>query len=104
MLYIKLKYNMDLDIFTVDTNIKHKKLADVISGFVRTQIGKGSDESEINDLSVYTITLYLNLSTDKFTVKHDCGNEGLMLGIVMQYLDKLRNNVVDINIGKGKQR
>ena len=85
-LFIKIVYNLKGNSFKVDTDIKKEKIKDILLDFISTQIGKGEDTSAPNKQDEYTISIGLNLNGDKFYCKHDCGNEGLMTGIVMNYL------------------
>lgn len=87
-LYISMQYEVNTDLFDIVSNIKNGELINIICEFVRSQIGLGSDESAAIEKDSYCIRINLDLNGDEFTVKHDCGNVGLMLGIIMHYLEK----------------
>ena len=63
--------------------------AEVISDFLRTQIGAGRSYSKINDKDVYKIRLELHLENDSFNVSSDTGHKGLRDGILGYILSKL---------------
>lgn len=69
--------------FTHETNIKPELVGDILAEFIRSQQGSGEDKNPPVEREVYKLRLELNLSFDNFKLKHDCGNEGLALGIVM---------------------
>jgi hypothetical protein len=75
--------------FKIDTNVKDDKIADVISEFLRSQIGAGRDENEPHVREVYRIRLELDLADDSFTTYSDTGNKGLRDGILMEVVQKL---------------
>lgn len=73
----------------IRTDLKKEGLEEVLSEFVRSQIGEGKDGSEPNERDVYSIKVSLDLSGDSFSVESDTGNKGLTLGIVMDVLKRL---------------
>ena len=89
-LYLNLKYDLKDDSFEIDTNIKQEKIKDIISDFLRSQIGKGKDDSKSNEHDIYEINLLLDLSCDEFNCNHNCGNSSLREGILIRYLVELR--------------
>jgi len=84
MIRIAIKYYVVDNNFEVETNTTHP--SDLVIEYIRSQIGAGEDTSPANRKSKYEIVIYLDLSDDSFKVVHDCGNEGLMLGILMEYI------------------
>jgi len=81
---IKIKYDVIKDKFDVETNAKNPH--ELVSDWIRSQIGKGADSSQSIQSDIYNITLTVDLSQDVFTVNHDCGNKGLRDGILMHYM------------------
>ena len=69
-------------------NVKEEQVKDLVSKFLRLQIGKGADDSKTNEIDLYEITIFLDLSFDNFSCKHNCGNLGLRDGILMSFLNK----------------
>lgn len=74
---------------SIRTNAKPEALKEILTEFLRTQIGLGEDKSSPNEQDYYTITISLQLERDVFTVKSDTGNKGLTTGIVMEVLNNL---------------
>lgn len=85
---IEFSYDAVNDVITWEpgTNVKKEALAEVLEGYIRTQIGAGEDKSDPVERDVYHLRLTLDLSDDSFRMTHDCGNEGLCLGITLQAL------------------
>ena len=74
---------------SIYSNIKTEHRQEVLSDFLVSQIGRGADHRQPNEREVYKIAIRLDLTTDTFTVRHDCGNNGLLTGIVMSVLQQL---------------
>jgi len=70
----------------ITTNIKREHWGEILTGFLRSQMGKGEDKALAVERDQYEITIQLDVSTDTFYVKHDCGNKGLRDGILMEVL------------------
>jgi len=89
-LRIKFQYDIKNDSVTFDpeTNIKPHLIGDTISDYIQTQLGAGSDPTPAKERDVYTICLDLDVSTDTYTLHHDCGNLGLVLGILLEVARK----------------
>ena len=75
--------------FKIETDVKDELVAELISEFLRCQIGAGEDLSPSNRLDVYTINLQLDLSEDVWYCKHDCGNLSLRDGILLDVLKRI---------------
>ena len=84
MTRLNLLYNVKEDKFTVNTDLKDPK--DMVSEFLRLQIGAGVDKTEPNRTDEYYIKIQVDLAIDGFTCEHNCGNLGLRDGILMRYL------------------
>jgi hypothetical protein len=86
MLHLNLKYNLNKSTYDdSDTNVEDTK--DFVREFLRSQVGGGNDESEINKLDEYEIQIQLDLSDDTFYVSHNCGNRDLREGILLSYVN-----------------
>lgn len=83
-LYVNIGFDITTSKFITDTNTNNPKK--IVGEFLRSQIGKGVDNTKANDLVVYNISIYLNLSDDSFTCTDNCGNKGLREGILMTYI------------------
>lgn len=87
-LFITIQYDIENDKFiNYNTDIKEEHINEIISTFLRTQMGAGADLSQPATLKVYTITLRLDLTYDSFEVTDDCWNKSLRDGILMHFLD-----------------
>lgn len=90
-LFIQVKYPIDNPAnFEIDSDIKKEKRVDILSEFIRTQLGQGADASDAEEHDVYTIRLVLDLRDDTFTCQHNCGNMGLVTGILMDVLKRMK--------------
>jgi len=89
--FLKLKYNINTDKFDIDSNIKLEMQGEIVSNFLRGQIGQGEDNREADKREIYEIALNLDLSCDKYTVLHNCGNKGLRDGILINFLKKSKS-------------
>jgi len=87
-LFFNLKYFIKDDDFDIQTNIKKDQVDEIVTEFLRGQIGKGRDYSPTNEKKCYKIKIEVDLSFDIFKCKHNCGNLGLRDGILMRYLQK----------------
>jgi len=86
MLYINLNYTLASDTFALVTNVADDKIVEVLSDYVRSQMGLGPDTRKANECPVYSISLGINLEKDSFHVSANTGNDSLTLGIIMKYL------------------
>jgi hypothetical protein len=89
MPYIKIKYNINKDTFTIDSNLKSEAVKDLIATFLQTQIGAGVDKSPSIDRETYVIRIDLDMSDDTFNVSHNTGNKGLRDGMLLHVLKQL---------------
>ena len=85
-LYLNMEYDIIEDTYKIDTNIKTHLAKDVVSEFLRTQIGAGRDLSKMKEDDKYNISIKLNLNMDDFTCIDNCGNKGLRDGILLNYI------------------
>lgn len=90
-IHYKLPFDRDqAESFQISGNVKPERQRDLLEEFLRSQMGAGSDNAPPNRKEEYCICITCDLSTDTFKVRHDCGNAGLMTGLVMEVLRKLR--------------
>jgi hypothetical protein len=75
--------------YTYQTNIKEGHLVDIVSNFIKRQIGAGADHKPPEIRDIYHIRLEIDLTYDIFYCKHDCGNLGLRDGILVDILGRL---------------
>jgi hypothetical protein len=57
------------------------------------QLGAGPDEHIPNDLPVYHVTVMVDLTNDHFRIEHDCGNDSLATGVVLNALREFASRV-----------
>jgi hypothetical protein len=89
---IELSYNLDIDKFEIETDLKKEKVPEVLEAFLRCQLDLGEDSRRPIELPVYKITIHLDLRDDSFWVESNTGNDGLTTGIVAHYLSRLKND------------
>lgn len=77
------------DKFEITGNLNSIGKREVISNFLRCQIGAGVDDSKPKKRDKYTINLKWDPSEDKFYYSDDTGNKGLRDGILMSVLERL---------------
>ncbi|HTZ42149.1 MAG TPA: hypothetical protein VMC07_03015 [Candidatus Omnitrophota bacterium] len=88
-LELTVVYDIEKDAFNVQGNVKPELRRDFVFNFLRTQIGTGEDRSEAAEREVYTLQLKLDLNSDEYTVRDNCGNKGLRNGILLKYAELL---------------
>jgi len=88
MLKLTLKYDVKNDSFEVISDIKKEKILEVALEFLRTQMGKDSDDREATEREVYEIDILLDLETDEFHVSHNANNDSLMTGILARFVEQ----------------
>lgn len=84
-----IRFDTRTDKAEITSNIKDEMRAEVLSDFLRSQMGGGKDKSPANKKDVYEISLVLDLTDDSYRCSHDCGNKGLREGILMSVLQGL---------------
>lgn len=90
-IFVHMKYNMNRNEF-VEVNTNAKEPAEIITEFLRaTQLGVGEDRQKAAVRPSYYISIFLNLTNDSFKYQHDCGNEALMSGILLEFLNQKAN-------------
>lgn len=89
-LTLDITYDMNSEEFSIKSDAKKEAYADLISAFLRLQMGAGEDKSKANEQDVYHITIKWQPHNDVFEASSDTGNKGLREGILLDILDKLR--------------
>lgn len=87
-LFVTFEYPMT-GAFKIDTNMKASYVPDIIEAYLQDVMGAGKDANPANEWEVYEITLEIDLTDDTITVTHNCGNLGLVTGILMNILRRL---------------
>jgi hypothetical protein len=94
MLVLRICYRLpegEPSTFGVSGNVKEELRRSVLEDFLRTQVGAGEDRRPAEDREEYNIRIEVDLSDDTFSVWHDCGNKGLMAGIVMDVVSRMED-------------
>ena len=90
-LYVTFAYTIKGNTFEiVDTNMRSGFIT-LINTYLRGVMGAGPDEHEAIERDVYEITLTIDLMEDTITVDNNCGNRGLVAGILMVIQGRLVN-------------
>lgn len=76
----------------VDTNMKKAAIPSVVEAYLQDIFGAGKDVNEARNLEVYEITLAIDLTDDSITVDSNCGNLGLVAGILFDILRRLHED------------
>lgn len=77
------------DDIEVQTNMNPEGVIEILETYLQGIIGAGADDRPAKELDVYHIRLSIDLSDDTIFLKHDCGNLGLVAGILTAILGKL---------------
>lgn len=95
-LFIEVTYPLDpTEKPTIRTNVKKERVSDLITDWLRTEMGKGSDGRKPVDLDTYHISLEIDLTDDSFRIyREDTGNSGLTTGIMMDIISKIKSKNV----------
>ncbi|HXK38012.1 MAG TPA: hypothetical protein VJ579_03010 [Candidatus Paceibacterota bacterium] len=84
---VKVHYDMNnINACFIQTNAKPEAVEEVLSAWVRNQIGKGKDEREPAMKEIYEIVIEIDLSNDSFRTTADTGNDSLTLGIISRMI------------------
>lgn len=76
----------------VKTNMNPSGIYELVETYLHGIVGAGKDTRDPDHRDVYTITLTIDLTDDTIKVKHDCGNLGLVAGILMTIFKDLPEN------------
>ena len=88
-LTLNIKYYINSDQFEVGGNVNRKGREELVSTFLRGQIGAGKDDSKPNEKDTYNTQLKWYPENDRIEVRSDTGNKGLRDGILVHYLKNL---------------
>lgn len=89
---IKVSYPIDdPESMVIRTNAKMNKLQELIEDYLRAvHVGAGQDDTPPDrDTKVFEITLGFEVSTDSWGDEHNCGNRGLLAGLIMDVNKRL---------------
>jgi len=95
---VEIEYHLnDPGRSVIRTNARSERIEEILSAWVRDQIGRGKDPRPPDRRDVYTIKIGLRIDDDAFGTESDTGNAGLTCGLVMDILPRLgRLQVVDL--------
>jgi hypothetical protein len=85
-LFLNIKFYIYENRYETESNMKKEYIGEIITDFLQDQIGKGEDKSIANEKDIYTIGLTIDLIDDSIICSHDCNNNGLRDGILLNYL------------------
>ena len=82
-LFVTFDYTISTDTYEiVETNMNNNGIATLLETYIRSVVGAGADEREPEKRDVYTLTMTLDVTYDDIEVHHNCGNLGLVAGIL----------------------
>lgn len=106
-LITRFKYFIEEDRVETESQIKDECLPEILVNFIQdlTHTIRKRDEPEVEAINrkVYTISFALLLEDDSFRYGHDCGNKGLLVGIllrILQLIDKEKPKNIDAQQNK----
>ena len=99
---IEVQIIMDLkakaDVGTiVRSNATKEGTEEILSDYIRSQMGKGVDGRKPNNELVYRVTIGVDLSDDSFSVQSNTGNASLTTGIACEVFKRLRDNKLAVS-------
>ncbi|MCL4406245.1 MAG: hypothetical protein M1586_01025 [Patescibacteria group bacterium] len=87
----------------VFTNAKDEALTDMLTEYLRSQMGTGEDKNPAAEKNHFSVEVSLDLSEDIFQTKTDTGNKGLTCGIIAQVIDLIDSGAIKPQpLGKAK--
>ena len=87
--FLNIEFDLGNNKFRISGNIKPEMYKEVVSNFLRGQIGAGEDAREANKKDIYNIKINVDLSEDRFEVSDNCGNKSLRDGILGYFLSTI---------------
>jgi hypothetical protein len=92
-LYIDIIYPINTpEKYEIKTNMKSENVKDALCEYIHGIIGYGGkDTRKAREIDVYHITIDIDLSCDKFSVKSDTDNNGLTDGIIMDVISRMED-------------
>lgn len=85
-LTLDITYHINDRKIELSGDVKEECRSDLITEFLRGQIGKGADNRPANERETYNIELRWYPHMDEFRVRDDTGNKGLRDGILYEVL------------------
>jgi hypothetical protein len=86
---LNIDYDLTKNKFTTSGNVKPECYKEVVSSFLRSQIGAGEDKRIVDKRDIYNIEIEVDLSEDIFKVSDNCGNKSLRDGILSYFLSTI---------------
>lgn len=90
-LTLNVIYHVKDDRYEARGNVKPEFQEEIVSTFLRGQIGKGKDGRQYSKRKVYNIQLKLYPRDDRIEATSDTGNDSLRDGLLIGFLKSLRN-------------
>jgi hypothetical protein len=78
----------------VFTNAKDEALIDMLTEYLRSQMGTGEDKNPAAEKNQFSVEVSLDLSEDIFQTRTDTGNKGLTCGIIARVIGLLDSGVI----------
>lgn len=88
-LVLNIKFDINKDSFDVSGNVNEEGRAEIVSTFLRTQMGAEKDTSKVIKRDIYNIEMKWYPEDDRIEASYNTGNKGLREGILMHYLKSL---------------
>lgn len=85
-LILQLEYDIKKDDYFIKTNLKKERVKSFVESFIRTQTLGEKDKSKAQTIELYKIEIQLNLDTNNYLCKDNCGNQDLRNGILLRFL------------------
>ncbi len=87
---MRVTYYVEDGRFDLEGDLRSERRSEIIGDFLRTQIGKGKDESPITERDEYNIELRWFPENDGIEVSSNTGNELLRDSILFKILEELK--------------
>ncbi len=84
-----ITFNIKEASFNIEGNVREEHQGDLITEFLRTQLGKGIDNSKANIKDSYHIYIKWFPDGDIFKIQSDTINKGVRDGILMKIVSLL---------------
>lgn len=83
---IIIEHNVVEGTFAHQTNMNPSGVVEVLTAYLQMQAGQDADTREPKIRDVYQVAVQIDLATDNIQAGSDCGNHGLKVGIVAEFL------------------
>jgi hypothetical protein len=89
-MFVIFEYSVKVGGFEIiESNLNQEGIIELLETYIHCSIGAGKDSNPAKERDVYRITLEIDLSDDRITVRSNCGNAGLTLGILIDILRRM---------------